>query len=102
MRVISAIDPWRGTGFAPYRDGAGEPTTGTRTNMAREPKREDEGKKKGVSKTALVLGAAGLFLFIVGVKRRHRLDEEREIGFSRPDEPRRPARGDAGSHAADD
>lgn len=41
---------------------------------------EEEGKKKGgVSKTALMLGAAGLFLFIVGVKRKHRLDEEREI-----------------------
>ena len=35
---------------------------------------------KRVSKTALALGAAGLFLFIVGVKRRHRLDAEREIG----------------------
>lgn len=38
---------------------------------------------KGMSKTALALGAVGLFLFIVGVKRRHRLDEEREIGFER-------------------
>ena len=41
----------------------------------------DQGKKK----MAMVLGAAGLFLFIVGVKRRHRLDEERVIG----DLPRR-------------
>lgn len=38
---------------------------------------------KLVSKTALALGAAGLFLFIVGVKRKHRLDAEREIGFER-------------------
>lgn len=36
---------------------------------------------RGVSKTALALGAAGLFLFIVGVKRKHRLDAEREVGF---------------------
>ncbi|HEX5725543.1 MAG TPA: hypothetical protein VFX98_08750 [Longimicrobiaceae bacterium] len=44
-------------------------------------KREkQEGEKNGVSKTALLLGAAGLFLFIVGVKRKHRLDEEREAG----------------------
>lgn len=42
-------------------------------------------KKSGklMSRTALALGAAGLFLFIVGVKRRHRLDAEREIGFER-------------------
>ncbi|HEX6040561.1 hypothetical protein [Longimicrobium sp.] len=39
---------------------------------------------KMVSKTALALGAAGLFLFIVGVKRRHRLDADREIGFEGP------------------
>jgi hypothetical protein len=38
---------------------------------------------KVMSKTALALGAAGLFLFIVGVKRKHRLDEEREIGMER-------------------
>jgi hypothetical protein len=39
--------------------------------------------KKGISKTAIALGAAGLFLFIVGVKRKHRLDAEREIGDER-------------------
>ncbi|MBW3572102.1 MAG: hypothetical protein KY467_13465 [Gemmatimonadetes bacterium] len=44
----------------------------------RVPGRDGEGGKKGVSKTALVLGAAGLFLFIVGVKRKHRLHAERE------------------------
>ena len=42
-----------------------------------------EGGRKGVSKTAMVLGAAGLFLFIVGVKRKHRLDAEREIAAER-------------------
>ena len=42
-----------------------------------------EGGKKGVSKTALALGAAGLFLFIVGVKRKHRLDAEREVAAER-------------------
>jgi hypothetical protein len=31
-----------------------------------------------VPKTAVVLGAAGLFLFIVAVKRKYRLDAERE------------------------
>ena len=39
---------------------------------------------KLMSRTALALGAAGLFLFIVGVKRRHRLDADREIGYERP------------------
>ena len=39
-----------------------------------------ERRDKLMSRTAMVLGAAGLFLFIVGVKRRHRLDPEREIG----------------------
>jgi hypothetical protein len=53
--------------------------------MAKEPQ-DDAGGGKGrntklAKNTALLLGAAGLFLFIVGVKRRHRLDEEREIGF---------------------
>jgi hypothetical protein len=38
-------------------------------------------KGRGVSKVALAVGAAGLFLFIVGVKRKHRLDAEREVGF---------------------
>jgi hypothetical protein len=40
--------------------------------------------KKGVSNTALLLGAAGLFLFILGVKRKYRLDEEREIDAPDP------------------
>jgi hypothetical protein len=44
---------------------------------------ERDGGKKGISKTAIALGAAGLFLFIVGVKRKHRLDAEREIGDER-------------------
>ena len=42
-----------------------------------------EGGKTAMSKTALVLGAAGLFLFIVGVKRKHRLDAEREVAAER-------------------
>ncbi|HEU4881627.1 MAG TPA: hypothetical protein VFT45_05260 [Longimicrobium sp.] len=36
-----------------------------------------------MSKTAVALGAAGLFLFIVGVKRKYRLDAEREVAASR-------------------
>ena len=31
-------------------------------------------KSRTASKATLALGAAGLFLYIVGVKRRHRLD----------------------------
>lgn len=39
------------------------------------------GKQKKTMQTAgLVLGAAGLLLFIVGVKRRYRIDDEREVG----------------------
>jgi hypothetical protein len=49
----------------------------------RVPSTEREGGKKGISKTAIALGAAGLFLFIVGVKRKHRLDAEREVGEER-------------------
>ena len=49
----------------------------------RVPSTEREEGKKGISKTAIALGAAGLFLFIVGVKRKHRLDAEREIGEDR-------------------
>jgi hypothetical protein len=45
----------------------------------RVPGRDKDGGKTRVSKTAVALGAAGLFLFIVGVKRKHRLDTEREI-----------------------
>lgn len=73
--------------------------------MPKKPEGEEGKKKGGVSKTALVLGAAGLFLFIVGVKRRHRLDEEREIGYAprrrddEREEPRAPRARD--EHAAD-
>lgn len=35
-------------------------------------------KSRTASKAALALGAAGLFLYIVGVKRRHRLDAAAE------------------------
>ena len=48
-----------------------------------EPRVPGEGGKKGMSKTALVLGAAGLFLFIVGVKRKYRLEQEREEAAER-------------------
>ncbi|HEU4454325.1 MAG TPA: hypothetical protein VFR81_14755 [Longimicrobium sp.] len=46
-------------------------------NADREPR--GSSRKKVVGTTALLLGAAGLFMFIVGVKRRHKLDEEREV-----------------------
>jgi hypothetical protein len=48
-----------------------------------EPRLPRDGAKTAVSKTAVVLGAAGLFLFIVGVKRKHRLDAERETATDR-------------------
>lgn len=47
--------------------------------MADEPTLNEKKSRKAMSRTALALGAAGLFLFIVGVKRKHRLDEERVI-----------------------
>lgn len=37
---------------------------------------------KIVGTTAVLMGAAGLFMYIVGVKRRHRLDEEREAALA--------------------
>ena len=61
----------------------------------------DQAKKKMMSRGAVLLGAAGLFLYIVGVKRRHRLDDERVIG-----ELPRPRKGDGRARdmdtAADD
>lgn len=44
--------------------------------MADEPTLNEKKSRKVMSRTALALGAAGLFLFIVGVKRKHRLDDE--------------------------
>jgi hypothetical protein len=41
-----------------------------------------------LSKAAAVLGAAGLLLYIMGVKRRHRLDNERETVETRRSERR--------------
>lgn len=41
-------------------------------------------------KAALLVGAAGLLLFIVGVKRKHRLNAERDV------EAERARRGDEG------
>ena len=49
----------------------------------------DGKQKKTMQKAGLLLGAAGLLLFIVGVKRRYRIDDEREVG---PPPPR--ARGE--------
>jgi hypothetical protein len=45
--------------------------------------------KKAMQTAALLAGAAGLLLFIVGVKRRYRLDEEREIEAAPPPRARR-------------
>lgn len=56
--------------------------------------RDRDGTKTGVSKTAVALGAAGLFLFIVGVKRKYRLDAEREVATERARSE--PARAEAG------
>ena len=44
----------------------------------------DDKKSKMMSRTALALGAAGLFLFIVGIKRKHRLDNELQVGERGP------------------
>jgi hypothetical protein len=43
----------------------------------------DKQEKKGskvLSRTGLVLGAAGLLMFIIGVKRSYQLDEEHTVG----------------------
>jgi hypothetical protein len=50
--------------------------------MARLPSklRRKKSKKKLVGTAALLLGAAGLALYIVGVKGRYRLDDERAAG----------------------
>lgn len=46
----------------------------------------DHGRKKqGVSTTKLVLGAAGLFLFIVGIRKTFRPEEGESFGA--PSEP---------------
>jgi hypothetical protein len=37
--------------------------------------RKDQKPKTGFSKTKLLLGAGGLLLFIVGIKRSYRLDD---------------------------
>lgn len=53
-------------------------------------KKREEKKASGMGgKTALVVGGAGLLLFILGVKRRHRLDDGREIVL--PDGEDKPA-----------
>lgn len=50
-----------------------------------------DAKKRHVSKVKLALGAAGLFLFIVGVKRSFRLDEQREVSDATPPSAAPPA-----------
>jgi hypothetical protein len=64
----------------------------------------DGGGKKGskVGTAALLLGAAGLLMFIVGVKRRYRLDEEREIDLARAREAERRASEDADAEDEED
>lgn len=39
---------------------------------------EAEQEKRGVSKVQMAIGAASLFLFIVGLKRSFRVEEERD------------------------
>lgn len=50
--------------------------------------------KKAMQTAALLAGAAGLFLFIVGVKRRYRLDESFELDAEPPQPRSRPRSGD--------
>lgn len=59
--------------------------------MADEPTLNEKKSRKAMSRTALALGAAGLFLFIVGAKRKHRLDEERVVD---PERERERSRGE--------
>ncbi len=50
--------------------------------MPLKKREEGKGRKKGGGmggKAALLVGGAGLLLFILGVKRRYRLDDGREI-----------------------
>jgi hypothetical protein len=48
--------------------------------------KQGSGGKKGgnVGKAALLLGAAGLLLFIVGVKRRYEADDDFSLDAPRP------------------
>jgi hypothetical protein len=61
--------------------------------------KQGSGGNKGgnMGKAALLLGAAGLLLFIVGVKRRHQVDDD----FSLDDAPRPRKRPDAGQPSGD-
>jgi hypothetical protein len=45
-------------------------------------------RSNNLSKAAAVLGAAGLLLYIMGVKRRHRMDSERDASEARRAERR--------------
>lgn len=54
--------------------------------MAAKDKRDEP--KKRFSNTQMLLGAAGLFLFIVGVKRTLRTDDGRVVTHDPPREPK--------------
>jgi hypothetical protein len=54
----------------------------------KDPEQSDDG---GISKLKLALGAAGLFLFIIGVKRTFQMDQEEPRQPSPP--PATPRRG---------
>ena len=56
-------------------------------------KLHNQGKSAGMSKGKMLLGAAGLFLFIVGVRRTFRTDAG-EVGDVEP--PPEPSRADGG------
>jgi hypothetical protein len=54
------------------------------------------GKKPGVSKVKLALGAAGLLLFIVGVSKTFRTEEEVTFGAPGERDPAPDRRGERG------
>jgi hypothetical protein len=60
-------------------------------------KLHNQGKSGGMSKGKMLLGAAGLFLFIVGVRRTFRTE-----GGDIADTDPQPERGSDGDHGEDD
>lgn len=79
--------PLAGCGKSGYREGKSQYSCAPSREMSMPDESTPPTERKPnklVSRTALALGAAGLFLFIVGVKRRHRLDPEREIDLGGP------------------
>jgi hypothetical protein len=70
--------------------------------MASEYEQGGNRGKKAMQTAALLAGAAGLLLFIMGVKRRYRVDESFELD-AEPPRPRSRATGrDGGSKAGGD